>query len=143
MREAEMHYRGNQWRFKLHIQNCLIKEMFFKMLILIIAIFGPSKQYWPSLACSLLFIPMIVYWLKYCPYVVPKYNHIKVATLFVSSYCFFAAFIAGLGDKIDGFQTLGSVLLFLFPVVAVIGFIVSSIRNKRVEYDEDEAFEMK
>ena len=138
-----MHFRGNQWRFKLHMKNCLIKEMFFKMLILIIAIFGPPEQYWPSLVCSLLFIPMIVYWLKYCPYVIPKYNHIKVATLTVSSYCFFAAFIASLGDEIDGFKTFGSVLLFLFPIIAIIGFTISYIRNKNVEYNEEEAFEMK
>ena len=143
MREAEMHFRGNQWRFKLHMKNCLIKEMFFKMLILIIAIFGPPEQYWPSLVCSLLFIPMIVYWLKYCPYVIPKYNHIKVTTLTVSSYCFFAAFIASLGDEIDGFKTFGSVLLFLFPIIAIIGFAISYIRNKNVEYNEEEAFEMK
>ena len=117
--------------------------MFFKMLILIIAIFGPPEQYWPSLVCSLLFIPMIVYWLKYCPYVIPKYNHIKVTTLTVSSYCFFAAFIASLGDEIDGFKTFGSVLLFLFPIIGIIGFAISYIRNKNVEYNEEEAFEMK
>lgn len=75
-KEEEMHFKTNEWRIKQGINKLLIKEMILKAIIMIIAIFGPRRYYFPSLICWILAFCFMIYWLKYMPYVLNKYNHI-------------------------------------------------------------------
>ena len=50
-KEEELHFKTYEWRIKPGVQKLLIKEMSLKALIMIVAIFGPKEQYWPSILC--------------------------------------------------------------------------------------------
>mmetsp|Transcript_6027 Transcript_6027/g.5190 ORF Transcript_6027/g.5190 Transcript_6027/m.5190 type:complete len:106 (+) Transcript_6027:914-1231(+) len=88
-KEEELHFRSYEWRIKKGVKYVIIKEMLLKALIMVIAIFGPREQYWPSIACVLLTFTFIMYWIIVLPYVINKYNHIKIAMISVSFHCFF------------------------------------------------------
>ena len=75
-REEEMHFRSYEWRIKKGIHKLLIKEMCLKAVIMVVAIFGPPKQFWPGIICCILSALMMVYWFIRMPYVIAKYNHI-------------------------------------------------------------------
>jgi hypothetical protein len=48
-REEEMHFKNYEWRIKKGINRLLIKEMMLKAVIMVIAIFGPPRQFWPGI----------------------------------------------------------------------------------------------
>lgn len=75
-REEEMKMKNYEWRIKRGINRLLIKEMVLKFIVMVVAIFGPQGQFWPSILCCLITGAMTVYWLITMPYVIPKYNHI-------------------------------------------------------------------
>ncbi|CAI2386678.1 unnamed protein product [Moneuplotes crassus] len=139
-KEEEMHFRGYEWRIKKGVNRLICKEMVLKAVIMIIAIFGPTRYYFPPLVCCILTASFLAYWLLIMPYVINKYNHMKIAMLAVSAHCFFASFLATLGNDINGFETAASVIIFMSPISGLVGFLVSIWRSKHVFYDEEAAF---
>ncbi|CAI2382033.1 unnamed protein product [Moneuplotes crassus] len=136
-KEEEMHFLGYEWRLKIGIKRLIIKEMALKTVVMVIAVFAPSRLHFPALICCVLILSFLIYWLIKMPYVINKYNHIKVAMLAVSAHCFFASFISTLDRDSDGLKTFASIIFLLSPLSGISGFFISQWRAKHVFYDEE------